>query len=186
MSWVVTITNFLPDADSVVDRLMSSPLWQRFEGQNFGESTHDNIVSIDDCISKIEDKLGYRVNWDSGITQGDFRLGMASQNCHRRTLVHFDADYTTGILALSKTVQSGTVFYRHRQTGFVCAREARDYSWIDQEVYKRTWDLDVWEPYMELPHEFNTLYIFDGNYFHSGPQTLKDGRLTQNYWFKKR
>lgn len=181
---IAEIKDFLPNALLVVDALMKSPNWNYFSGQNFGEMTHDNITDLDESIQKIESTIGSRVSWDENITQGDFRLSKAEQNAARKTLIHYDADYITAILALSTTPQVGTTFYRHKATGYLQARQHADWSWMDAEVGKETWNLDAWEVVGRLPHEFNSLYIFDGNYFHSGPETLTDGRLTQNFWFK--
>lgn len=152
----------------------------------FGESTHDNVTHLASCVRKIESALGFEIQWDQGITQGDFRRSERAHNTGRKTLVHFDANYITAILALSSKPQPGTRFYKHKATEKLCAREFEDYAWIDRETLARTWDVDAWECYAQTPHDFNTLYIFDGNYFHSGPIELTDGRLTQNYWFSRK
>ncbi len=206
---------------AIIDDVLKHPLGYRehaleqdfqpiaYAGQNFpGLQTKGNDPQ--EIMTVVASALGRRVKWMSPDT-GAYRVSYAGSTA--RTDIHVDNedgdnwDRFAAVLYLNLPgqEQGGTMFWRHRDTGWerrlpdeqVRAAGFRSFKafqerWLPNQASRPFNEIadgrDAWEPIVELPMRNNRLVLYRGHFFHSLSNvfgsTLQDGRLVQLFFFE--
>jgi Family of unknown function (DUF6445) len=183
----LVVDDFYVEPERLRRRALRLP-YARPSGVNYpGVAAHtpDDIRPVLERFSDLMGGLDIRATRD----QGEFRITTASDTAMRTSLVHVDTPDFSAIVHLSKRPSEGTHFYRHKALALerVSAADNRRAK-VRRAIEADTLDLRAWEHIFTIPMKFNRLVIFDGKYFHSGPQrltgrTLAEGRMTQHFFF---
>lgn len=182
---------------------------QAYAGQNFpGLQTRGNDPQA--VMNVIATALGRRIKWISP-DNGSCRLSY--EGASARTDIHVDNEDGDNwnrfaavlYLNLPGQEQGGTMFWRHRGTGWdrrLPDEEVRAAGFGTFKRFQERWlpnqserdfnqlaaGRDDWEPTVELPMRNNRLVLYRGHFFHSLSNvfgsTPQDGRLVQLFFFE--
>ncbi|MBB4014296.1 DUF6445 family protein [Niveibacterium umoris] len=206
---------------TIIDDVLRHPLGYRvhaleqafrplaYAGQNFpGEQTRGNDPQ--EVMSVIASALGRRIKWISPDC-GAYRLSYEGSTA--RTDIHVDNedgenwDRFAAVLYLNPPgqEQGGTIFWRHRTTGWdrrmpdeavraagFPSFKAFQERWLPNQTERAFNELaaarEDWEPTIELPMRNNRIVLYRGHFFHSLSNvfgtTPQDGRLVQLFFFE--
>ncbi len=182
----------------------------QYRGQNFPGIQSEGF-DTPELLSLIASALGRRIKSASPDT-GALRLSYTDSTA--RTDIHVDneegenRDRFAAVLYLNlpHQEQGGTVFWRHKASGWdrrYPDADARTAGYASFKAFQERWlpnlaaerfnDLaarrfDAWEALVELPMKHNRLVLYRSDYFHSIAEVFgsqpDDGRLVQLFFFE--
>jgi len=137
---------------------------------------------------KFEEILGQKiVNWDGPGDEFDGSMNGVFQYCtpEDALVYHYDSQTWAAMVFLTPDapVQTGTSFYRHKQTGIKVAEEPD----ADRAFAGGFYDATKFELIDTVGNVFNRCVIFDARQIHAATeyfgQTINDSRLFQIFFF---
>lgn len=123
-----------------------------------------------------------------------------AKNGDRTSVIHYDPCQWSALVYLSqgRDGETGTRFFRHRETGiehlpspvdlsFLALERGISPSELIQNLRRDQSQVTAWEPVAEIAFRFNRFVMFPGPRFHaagnSWGETPEDSRLTVNFFF---
>jgi len=191
---IIVIDNFLNDPEYFrsTAREMDYPILK--EQSNFPGRNSFQRLEAPDVDNAIANIVGESLVPLTQLSHNKFRLTL--KNDEGKAKVHLDNSQWSAILYLSKegSHQSGTDFYRHRDTGLDSAllsqSDFKKLGWDDSEtanqeinkiLEKDTNDSSKWEHIMRVPMKYNRLLLMRPWLWHTaGPgfgNSFENGRL---------
>lgn len=205
------IDNFLPDALLHRQEVMRQPFHAlRYAGQNYPGRQTDG----QDCpylMAAIAHHMGRAIKFISP-DNGSSRISLA--NSVARSDIHVDNEtgdcfrqYAAVLyLNLPEQCKGGTIFWRHRGTGWSRRHDdgavrAAGYAnfksfqqrFLPHNVHASQFNemaarRQEWQPLLQVPMCYNRLIIYRGDFFHSIGEVfgskMDDGRLVQLFFFE--
>jgi hypothetical protein len=120
----------------------------------------------------LEEKSGLKIKLETFHPR--FRRAAPGTEC--KTFIHGDQGHFAGVLYLSdlpsgiEAEDFGTVFYRHKKTGWDrIPKMARLGQIAWKFVVDETRDFDAWEVIRKIPFKKNRFVLYNGHLFHSPP-----------------
>lgn len=117
------------------------------------------------------------------------RVSLAEHKDTPRAHVHDDDNCLNVIIYLDGRdgPEGGTVFYRHRELGYIASEENMPKA-FKALLLRDTNDLSKWEELGRIDFRRNRAVVFSGRYFHAPPaeyfgESVKSGRVTLNFFF---
>jgi hypothetical protein len=183
----IVVDDFYHDPDDIRERALRQD-YHRPDGVNFPGVVAPPTDDIETTMASFSQLLG-GIDITCRRDEGEFRVTTEADMASRPSMVHVDTPDFSAIVHLSTEPTEGTHFYRHKRLGLErVSPEDNVRPEVRHAIEEDTLDLDAWELTHTIPMKYNRLLIFDGKYFHSGPQRLTGsdlahGRLTQNFFF---
>jgi len=186
---LIVVDDFYEDPDSIWERAVNLD-FERENAVNYPGRTAPTFQDVAPTMKRFADLVGEAEIRYRG-KQGAFRITTERDMASRSSLIHLDSSDYSAVIYLSKAPTEGTYFYRHKALALErVSLENSHRPDIKKAIETDTLNLDAWELTQMIQARYNRLLIFDGKYFHSGArrlagQELREGRLTQNFFFFK-
>lgn len=174
---LVIVDDFYPDPDA----MRKFALNQDFNVEGNYPGLRTRSFATPDDKRRFEAILGRNISYFPEGYNGSFQIVTKD----RKSWIHRDLTRFGGIVYLSPNppANSGTIFYRHRETGLMKSGNAE----MEKRLNFDSHDESKWEVIDRIGNKFNRLILFDGflthksdEYFGDSPET---GRLFQTFFF---
>ena len=132
---------------------------------------------------RFERILGKRINHWPSQYNGSFQI---ATNQHSSWIHRDTTDWSVVVfLTPNAPVDSGTMFYRHKETGLECTFSQED----EDRLNNDSRNYDQWELVDKIGNKFNRCVMFRGRRSHISEKyfghTKEDGRLFQTFFFSE-
>lgn len=174
---LVVVDDFYPDPDAMRKFAMA----QDFSVSGNYPGLRTKSFATEDDKRRFEAILGRNITYFPGEYNGSFQIVTGDL----KSWIHRDLTRFGGVVYLSPDppANSGTIFYRHRETGLVKAADAD----IEKRLSQDSNDESKWEVIDRIGNKYNRLILFDGFLTHKSDEYFGDsretGRLFQTFFF---
>jgi len=191
---LIVVDDFYRDPKAVRDYALSQDYKDGrpfYPGVRSGKAPHSAEIE-----GAITDLLRCPLDWDHPYN-GVFQIMCELDNSH--SYVHHDSTDWAGVVYLSEREAPGTVFYRHKLSGFTsfpttteAFRRAVELKMSQVELQHRITedgkDLSKWEPVFQTDFKFNRLVLYPARHFHKNASSWgyhkETGRLSQVFFLR--
>jgi hypothetical protein len=174
---LVIIDDFYPDPDAVRDFALK----QDFTVSGNYPGLRTGSFATADNKRRFESILGRNINYFPEGYNGSFQIVTSEL----KSWIHRDRTRFGGVVYLTPDppVNSGTIFYRHRETGLVKAPDKAAEARLNLDAN----DEAKWEVIDRIGNKYNRLILFDGFLTHKSDEyfgnSRETGRLFQTFFF---
>lgn len=198
----LVIDDFYSDPDRVRHHALKLQ-YARHTNANYAGYHAPTFQKVQPLMVRFSKILSGITLTDHEIRQGDFRVALLGTPHVQRLKVHTDPTTWTAVIYLTPGRKcGGTLFYRHKATGWTQTHWEGDQRYDDAKkaglfkseremmayFYRDTKNLGAWQIIREIPMRYNRMVLFRGTFFHSPTlegfgKTVKSGRLSQHFFF---
>lgn len=192
---LIVVDGFFSDPEGVRKEALS----QEFkDGRPYYPGIRSQRCVTDEVRNFLADQTRMEIDWQHPYS-GVFQIMTASDQVD--SYVHYDHSEWAGIVYLSEHSGPGTVFYRHKVSGFntfpsvtEAFRRANQLNISQLELMHSLVndgkDESKWEPIFHTEFKFNRLVLYPGAHFHRNASAFglnkEDGRLTQAFFLNRK
>lgn len=194
-NFLIVVDNFYSDPKEVRDFALRQDFTN---GRPYYPGVRSQRCVTSQVQSYLQELVRTPLDWSERFC-GVFQIMTADD--YADSYIHHDATDWAGVVYLSEREAPGTIFYRHKLSGFSSMptttqafRRANELK-MSQIELQHSFQADArdeskWEPVFQTEFKFNRLVLYPGQHFHKNAESWglhkDDSRLTQVFFLRVR